>query len=66
MPKISGEEVFNKIREVNNQVKIILSSGFNEKDVMLKFFGLKLSGFLQKPYGYKDLIDIVKKLFSSD
>lgn len=62
MPKLGGEEVFHKIREITPKIKIILSSGFNQKDVLLKFSDSELSGFLQKPYTYSDLINCIKNL----
>ena len=62
MPKLGGEEVFHILREINPKFKIIISSGFNQKDVLLKFSGNELSGFLQKPYTYSDLISCIKNL----
>ena len=61
MPKLSGEEVFLKIREIEPQAKIILSSGYSKKDAMLKFSGMNLSGFIQKPYRFQDLVRIVNE-----
>ena len=62
MPKLSGEEVFVKIREIDPQAKIILSSGYSKKEAMLKFSGMNLSGFIQKPYRFQDLVRIVNEL----
>jgi DNA-binding NtrC family response regulator len=50
MPVMSGEETLRKLRAIDPQVKVILSSGFNEADATKHFAGKNLAGFLQKPY----------------
>ena len=62
MPKMGGEEVFFKIRDINPHAKIILTSGFNEKEVMVKFSGTQGITFLQKPYSYPDLTKVVNDM----
>ena len=62
MPKMGGEEVFFKIRDANPHAKIILTSGFNEKEVMVKFSGSPGTAFLQKPYSYPDLTKVVNEM----
>ncbi|MCY3412178.1 MAG: PAS domain S-box protein [Candidatus Heimdallarchaeota archaeon] len=64
MPKLSGEQVFKHIRKHDPHVKIIISSGFNEKEVVNRFSGKQFSAFLQKPYGYKDLIYLINQLMN--
>jgi len=50
MPRMNGEEVFREIRSIQPDVKVILSSGYNEQDATHRFAGKGLSGFIQKPY----------------
>ena len=61
MPKFNGEEVYYRIREVNPKMSFIISSGYSEKEVMVKFGGSDLCGFLQKPYSYEELVKMVGK-----
>jgi PAS domain S-box-containing protein len=50
MPVMSGEEALRRIQELRPDVPVILSSGFKEAEALRRFEGLKLAGFLQKPY----------------
>ena len=50
MPEMAGDEVFRKLRRLRKDVRVILSSGFNEQDVAQRFAGKGVAGFIQKPY----------------
>jgi CheY-like chemotaxis protein len=50
MPVMSGEESFRRLKEINPDVKVILSSGYNESEAIRRFTGKGLAGFIQKPY----------------
>ncbi len=50
MPHMDGEQCFRELRELNPQVRVIMTSGFNEQEVTQKFVGKGLAGFIQKPY----------------
>ena len=55
MPRMSGEETFQALREIDPGVRIVLSSGYSETDVASRFAGTGLAGFVQKPYSLRDL-----------
>jgi PAS domain S-box-containing protein len=50
MPGMDGEETFREMRRIRADVRVILSSGYNEQDAVNRFTGKGLAGFLQKPY----------------
>ena len=50
MPKMDGKACFSELRRMNANVKVILSSGYNEQDATSMFAGKGLTGFIQKPY----------------
>jgi len=50
MPKMDGKSCFTELRRINKQVKVILSSGYNEEEATGCFAGQGLAGFIQKPY----------------
>jgi PAS domain S-box-containing protein len=50
MPEMGGEEAFRELRRVRSDIRVILSSGYNEQDVTQRFVGKGLAGFVQKPY----------------
>ena len=62
MPKLSGEEVFREIRRIRPDTAVLLSSGYNEQDATAHFAGKGLAGFIQKPYGPRDLIQMIETI----
>lgn len=62
MPHLDGSETFRELRRLRNDVKVILSSGYNEHSAISQFAGKGLVGFIQKPYSYDELKDIVRKV----
>jgi PAS domain S-box-containing protein len=62
MPKMGGEETFRELRRVRAEVKVILSSGYNEMEVTRRFVGQGLAGFIQKPYKYTVLIEKLQEI----
>lgn len=62
MPNLSGAEALNEIRALSTTVPVILSSGFSEDDVTERFSEIHASGFIQKPYRPKALLDIVSEV----
>jgi CheY-like chemotaxis protein len=50
MPGMDGEETFRELCRLKNDLRIILSSGYNEQDAIQHFAGKGPAGFIQKPY----------------
>ncbi|MCA9925864.1 MAG: response regulator [Anaerolineales bacterium] len=61
MPGISGEETFHELRQLNPDVRVLLSSGYNESDVNSRLVGQNITGFIQKPYTLDALINKVQQ-----
>jgi len=53
---MSGDKVFQKLREINPEVKVILSSGYAEDDVQKRYSMVRVDGYLQKPFTTRSLI----------
>ena len=66
MPHLDGEETFREMRRLRDDVRAILSSGYNEQSATSRFAGKGLAAFLQKPYRYEQLQDVVRKVLESD
>lgn len=66
MPHLSGDEVYREIRRVRNDVPVIVSSGFSRKDVMHRFAGKKLQGFIQKPYRVEELSRVIRSVMDPE
>ena len=50
MPHLDGEQCFRELRQLKPDIKVIMSSGYNEQEITQRFVGKGLAGFIQKPY----------------
>ena len=66
MPRMDGEEAFRELRRAGARMPIIISSGFGGEDVLRRFKGKGLAGFLQKPYRLKALVDLIRSALGED
>ena len=60
MPHMDGEQCFRVLKQLNPNVKVIISSGYNEQEVTERFVSKGLAGFIQKPYKLSVLKDAIK------
>ena len=49
IPKLNGEEAFAQLRQIRRDVRVILSSGFTEQEILDRFQGAGLADVVQKP-----------------
>jgi signal transduction histidine kinase/CheY-like chemotaxis protein len=66
MPGLGGEDVLREIRAMKPEACVILSSGYNEVEVIRRFTGSGLAGFLQKPYAGSALLEKVNAALRMD
>jgi PAS domain S-box-containing protein len=62
MPHMDGVQASNALREITPNLKIIISSGYNELEVVERFNEQKPAGFIQKPFRLEDLANLVKSV----
>ena len=62
MPEMDGEEVFQQLRQLDPEARIIMMSGYSRKKVPQRIIELGLGGFLHKPFRPQDLIDKLREL----
>jgi CheY-like chemotaxis protein len=55
MPHMTGDQVFAELRDINPNARVILMSGFDQKEATKRFGSDGLAGFLQKPFPAKVL-----------
>ncbi|MDX8392093.1 MAG: PAS domain S-box protein [Mariprofundaceae bacterium] len=65
MPKLDGKGCFRELRRINKDVRVVLSSGYNEQDATNRFAGQGLAGFVQKPYSPEALRDRIAAVLES-
>ena len=62
MPHMDGEQCFRELRQLKPDVRVIMTSGYNEYEVTQKFVGKGLAGFMQKPYKISELKKMITTL----
>ncbi len=65
MPNLDGPETMREMRRLRPDVKVILSSGYDQREAMRKIAAEELAGFLHKPYLPMELIDRVREVLES-
>lgn len=66
MPKMDGMETLRELRQQDTDVPVLLMSGYSESEVSLRFQGLGVNGFIQKPFYPRELISMLCQLIRSD
>jgi DNA-binding NarL/FixJ family response regulator len=66
MPVIGGEEALALLHEINPEVPVILTSGFDQSEVTRRFSRLRPAGFPQKPFTAQRLVSAVAAVVKSD
>ena len=61
MPRMGGIEACDAILSASPGMPVILSSGYSETDMKARFGGRRIAGFLQKPYRFADLSEILAR-----
>jgi PAS domain S-box-containing protein len=61
MPGMSGEETLLRLKSLRAEAPVVLSSGFSEVEVVRRFEGKGLAGFIQKPYKAVTLLKKVRE-----
>jgi PAS domain S-box-containing protein len=62
MPVMSGEEALVHLQSIRQDIRVLLSSGYNESEATRRFNGKGLAGFVQKPYTAAQLAEKIQKV----
>ena len=60
MPDMGGGETYDKMKEINPDVKVLLSSGYSMNGEASAILARGAAGFIQKPFSMKDLASKVR------
>jgi CheY-like chemotaxis protein len=66
MPVMSGEETLQRLQAIRPNVRVLLTSGYNQLEVVRRFQTQGLAGFIQKPYSAIELAEKVKTAILRD
>jgi PAS domain S-box-containing protein len=62
MPVMGGEETLAELTRIRKDVRVIVSSGYNELEAVRRFSGTGVAAFIQKPYTSAQLAGKVKQV----
>ena len=62
MPQLDGAQTFTELRRLRSDQRVVLMSGFDAEEAMVRFTGKGLAGFLQKPFTVDALRDILQEV----
>jgi len=65
MPRLGGEETFHEMRRLHPGVRVILTSGYDEHQVIQRLVDDGLAGFLQKPYSTENLVAKLRQVLEA-
>lgn len=62
MPDMGGGEVYDRLRLIDRDVKVLLSSGYSLDGQASEILGRGCNGFIQKPFGMRELLLKIKEV----
>ena len=62
MPKMNGLDMISKIREINDDIPIIILSAHDESKFFIQSINLGISAFIFKPVELDNFINVLKKI----
>lgn len=65
MPEMGGGEVYDRMKEINSNVKVLLSSGYSVDGQAKEILDRGCDGFIQKPFNMRELSGKLSKLLSN-
>jgi PAS domain S-box-containing protein len=59
LPGMPGREVFDRLRRIKPDLKVVLSTAYSRERTMSEFRERNTSGFIRKPYQTRDLVELL-------
>jgi CheY-like chemotaxis protein len=64
MPGVGGGETFDRLKEINPNVRVLLASGFAVDGEATQILERGCNGFIQKPFNMKELSDKMEEIMN--
>jgi CheY-like chemotaxis protein len=65
MPGMSGEETFDRLRQISADVPIVVTTGYADKERLKEMMARGLAGYLRKPHGPAEMIMYIRAIIDS-
>ncbi|MDL2124454.1 MAG: PAS domain S-box protein [Deltaproteobacteria bacterium] len=62
MPNMSGGEVYDRMKEINPDIKVLLSSGYSVDGQATDILNRGCNGFIQKPFNINELSAAIRQI----
>ena len=66
MPEMDGGETYDKMRKINPDIKVLLSSGYSIDGQATEILERGCSGFIQKPFNIRRLSQKIREIMSNE
>ena len=66
MPVMDGAETYDKLKEINPDIKVLLSSGYGINGQATKIMDRGCSGFIQKPFNIRTLSKKIRDVLENE
>jgi len=65
MPRMSGKETYNRLKEINPNIKVLLASGYSIDGQATEILDRGCNGFIQKPFHMNALSQKIKEILDN-
>lgn len=62
MPEMGGSETYDRLKEIDPDLKVLLASGYSLEDQALEMLERGCSGFIQKPFNLQQLVHKIREV----
>jgi CheY-like chemotaxis protein len=66
MPDMGGGETYDRLKEINPDIKVLLSSGYSINGEATEILERGCNGFIQKPYKSKKLSQKIREILDKN
>lgn len=66
MPEMGGRDVYDKLKEINPDVKVLLSTGYSLQNQVAEILEQGFVGFIQKPFNIRELSQIIREILDKN
>ncbi len=63
MPGLNGEKTFQKIKEINQKVKVIIITGYTDNEKLQELLDMGIDDVLLKPFEMSDILETISQIF---
>ena len=64
LPDMNGDVVFARLKALDPEVRVIVTTGYAERETLTHFSGQQEVAFIQKPYRYKVLVEMIAAILA--